>query len=298
MSDRIQIYDTTLRRGAQHGWPSLTCDDKLRIAQRLDDLGVAYIEGGQPGSDPVDKEFFQRVGELSLRHARIVAMGPTRHVAHSPNVDPNLRALLDAETATCTVVGSSWSRHVMGTHPQAGEQNLVQIEQSVEHLKAAGREVLFDAEHFFDGYRDNPEYAVLSLQAATRGGADKLILCDTNGYSLPWEVAKCVHEVRMRIPEVHLGIHTHNNGDCAVANTLAAVGQGVVHVQGTLNGYRDWQGFADLRNIIPDLELRMGYSCLPGGHLATLLDVSRDVTELVIQAPDVQRSYAARSSYG
>ena len=297
MSNRIFIYDTTLRDGTQREGISLSCDDKLRIAQKLDDLGVAYIEGGWPGSNPKDVEFFERVGELDLRNAKIAAFGSTCRVGSDPAGDASIQAMLGAGTPVCTVFGKSWDLHAREVLKTTLEENLRIIEVSVAYLKAQGKEVIYDAEHFFDGWKADPAYALETLRAATRGGADALVLCDTNGGALPWEVADATRAVRREFPGVTLGIHAHNDGECAVANTLAAAQEGVRHVQGTINGYGERCGNANLCSAIPDLELKMGYRCLPEGSLAALTDVSHFVAEVANLAPDEHLPFVGQSAF-
>jgi 2-isopropylmalate synthase len=297
MSKSIYIYDTTLRDGTQREGISLSCADKLRIAQRLDDLGVAYIEGGWPGSNPKDVEFFERVGELDLRNAKIAAFGSTCRVGAQPADDANIQALLDAKTPVCTLVGKTWLLHVHEILKTSPEENLRMIEASVAYLKSGGREVVYDAEHFFDGYKADPEYAIDTLRAAARGGAETVVLCDTNGGALPWEVAQITTEVMSHSLEVSLGIHTHNDGECGVANTLAAVQQGAVHVQGTINGYGERCGNANLCSVIPDLELKMGYTCLPAGSLPALYDVSHFVAEVANLSPNDHLPFVGNSAF-
>lgn len=297
MTNRVFIYDTTLRDGTQREGISLSCNDKLRIAQHLDDLGVAYIEGGWPGSNPKDVEFFERAGELDLKHAKITAFGATCRAGANPAEDANIRAMLDANTPACAVVGKSWLLHVTDVLQTTPEENLRIIRESLAHLKANGREIIYDAEHFFDGYKDKPEYALQTLQAAAEGGADTVVLCDTNGGSMPWEVARIVNEVQAALPGVQLGVHTHNDGECAVANSLVAVEQGAVHVQGTINGYGERCGNANLCSIIPDLELKMGRQCLPEGNLPDLYDAAHFVAEIANLAPDEHLAYVGKSAF-
>ncbi len=286
MSNQVQIYDTTLRTaGRDSGTARLSIEDRVRIARRLDDLGVAYIEAGWPGRDPDAMTFIRRAQTLDWQHARLAVLGPTCHFGCEPAEDANLEALLEAQTPVCSVAGHVWSEHLLGQDTNALSENLRVIEMSVNFLKSHGREVIFAAEHFFEAFKDDADYALKALRQAIRAGVDTVVLCDTNGYTLPWEVATTVHAVRSEFPYVPFGIHAHNNGECAVANALAAVGQGAVHVQGTVNGYREWEEYADLCSVIPDLELRMGYACLPHGRLAYLLDVSHDVTQVVLAAP-------------
>ncbi len=292
----IEIYDTTLRDGTQREGISLSCDDKLRIARRLDDLGVAFIEGGWPGSNPKDAEFFQRAAELTWQHARIAAFGSTRRAGVAAEEDANLRALLEARTPVCTLVGKTWTLHVTQVLRAGLDENLRMIEESVAYLCGQGKEVIYDAEHFFDGYQADPDYALATLQAAERGGARTLVLCDTNGGSMPWEVAQIVQTVG-RAVQAALGIHTHNDGACAVANTLAAVRAGVVHVQGTINGYGERCGNANLCAVLPDLELKLGLCCLPAGKLAELYDVAHLVAEVANLAPDEHMPFVGRSAF-
>jgi 2-isopropylmalate synthase len=275
----VAIYDTTLRDGCQAYGFSLTVEDKLRVAQRLDVLGVAYVEGGWPGSNPRDEQFFQRARRVRWKQARLAAFGSTRRAGVPADEDVNLQLLLAAETPVATIVGKASAeqvRVVLGLDP--GE-NLELIEDSVAFLKGAGREVVFDAEHFFDGYRDDPAYAVACLAAAARAGADWLVLCDTNGGTLPGAISAAVRDVVGRFGE-RVGIHTHNDSELAVANALAAVEAGARQVQGTVNGYGERTGNANLCSIIPNLQLKMGLACLPAGSLAQLTELSRYVSEL------------------
>jgi len=297
MSRKVLIYDTTLRDGTQREGISLSCDDKLRIAQRLDTLGVAYIEGGWPGSNPKDVEFFHRVGELKLENAKIAAFGATCRVGTSPGEDPNIQAMVDSNTPVCTVVGKSWDLHVKDVLKTDAQENLRIIEESVAYLKGLGREMIYDAEHFFDGYKADPAYAIDTLRAAQRGGAGTLVICDTNGGSLPWEVAQITQVVVATFPEVSIGIHAHDDGDCGVANTLAAIQQGAVHVQGTINGYGERCGNANLCTAIPDLEIKMGYQCLPEGNLQDLYDISHFVAEVANLAPDDHMPFVGQSAF-
>ena len=294
---QIQIYDTTLRDGTQREGLSLTCNDKLRIAQLLDNLGAAYIEGGWPGSNPKDAEFFERVRTLAWQNARIAAFGSTCRVGSAPDGDANILALLDAGTPVVTVVGKTWTLHVEEVLRTTLEENLRLIRESLTYLKARGREVVYDAEHFFDGFRADPGYALATLQAARDGGADSLTLCDTNGGTLTWQVEEAVRVVRERFPQTALGIHTHNDGELAVANTLAAVRAGCIQVQGTINGYGERCGNANLCAIIPDLELKMGFRCLPEGHLEKLTGISRAVAEIANIAPDDHMAFVGRNAF-
>jgi 2-isopropylmalate synthase len=292
----IQIYDTTLRDGTQREGLSLSCEDKLRIARRLDDLGVAFIEGGWPGSNPKDAEFFARAQTLDLKHARVAAFGSTCRAGTLPQDDANIRALLDANTPVCTVVGKTWTLHVTDVLQTTLEENLRIIEGSLAYLCSQGRRVIYDAEHFFDGYKADSDYALQTLQAAVRGGAETVVLCDTNGGTLPWEVTEVVRAVKAAV-DSPLGIHTHNDGECAVANTLAAVREGCVQVQGTINGYGERCGNANLCSIIADLELKLGLKCLPDGNLAQLYDLAHFVAEVANLAPDEHLAYVGQSAF-
>lgn len=293
----IQIYDTTLRDGTQREGLSLTANDKLHVAQLLDDLGVAYIEGGWPGSNPKDVEFFQRAKSLQLKNAKIAAFGSTMRVGGRPEDDANIKALVDAETPVCTVVGKTWTLHVEEVLRTTHTENLRLVRESLAFLKARGREVIYDAEHFFDGFRANPEYALATLSAALEGGTDSITLCDTNGGSLPWQIEDALRQVRTRFPNAVVGIHTHNDGELAVANTLAAVKHGATQVQGTINGYGERCGNANLIPIIADLEIKMGYQCLPEGNLEKLTTIARSVSEIANIAPDEFAAYVGRNAF-
>jgi 2-isopropylmalate synthase len=275
----VKIYDTTLRDGCQAYGFSLSVEDKLRVAQRLDTLGFQYIEGGWPGSNPRDEQFFARAKRLRWHHARLAAFGSTRK-AHAPTEgDPNLQLLLQAETPVATIVGKASAEQVRLVLGIELEENLAMIADSVAFLKAAGREVMFDAEHFFDGYRADPAYSLACLRAAQQAGADWVVLCDTNGGTLPTELAAACRTVVEQI-DTAMGIHTHNDSECAVANTLAAVEAGARQVQGTVNGYGERVGNANLCSIVPNLQLKLGYSCLPETSLSWLTELSRYVSEV------------------
>jgi 2-isopropylmalate synthase len=292
----IQIYDTTLRDGTQREGISLSCADKLKIARRLDDLGVAFVEGGWPGSNPKDAEFFQRAANLCLHHAVIAAFGSTCRVGGIPSDDANIKALLDSQTSVCTVVGKSSMLHVTDVLRTSPAENLRIIEQSISYLISQGRRVIYDAEHFFDGYKLDATYALETLRAARRGGAETVVLCDTNGGTLPVEVATIVRAV-MQEQLGLLGIHSHNDGECAVANSLAAVSAGCVQVQGTINGYGERCGNANLISIIGDLELKMGHHCLPKGNIEHLTEVSHLVAEIANLSPDEHQAFTGKSAF-
>jgi 2-isopropylmalate synthase len=275
---RIFIYDTTLRDGSQGEGVNFSLQDKLNITQKLDDLGIDFVEGGYPLSNPKDYEYFQEVKKLQLRHAKVAAFGMTRRKGVSPAEDTCLKALLDAGTPVVTLVGKTSDLHVrevLGTTP---EENVRMIADSVAHCKAAGREVFYDAEHFFDGFKTNPEYSLQTLRAAQDAGASVIILCDTNGGTLPEELAEAVAAVR-RALRVELGIHCHNDSDVAVANTLAAVRQGATQVQGTVNGIGERCGNVDLVSVIANLALKRGYDVLRPESMRRLTEVSRYVYE-------------------
>ncbi|MGC8855843.1 MAG: citramalate synthase [Anaerolineae bacterium] len=292
----IQIYDTTLRDGTQSEGFNLSANDKIRIAQKLDDLGVAFIEGGWPGSNPKDAEFFVRARDMDWKHAKIAAFGATCRVKTGPEDDTNIKALLDSLAPVCTIFGKSWTLHVTDVLLTTLEDNLRIIEQSVAYLRAQNRRVIYDAEHIFDGYKADPAYALETLHAAIRGGAETLVLCDTNGGTMPWEMEAILRQVKTSITHP-LGIHTHNDGECAVTNSLVAVREGVIQVQGTINGVGERCGNANLISIIANLELKMGYSCLPQGSLAKLTDLSHFVDEVANVTPNDHQPYVGKSAF-
>ncbi|MDQ7819939.1 MAG: citramalate synthase [Armatimonadota bacterium] len=296
MVRRIAVYDTTLRDGTQGAGIAFSADDKIRIARLLDELGVDYIEGGWPGSNPKDLAFFARARDLRWSRARVVAFGSTRRPGLRAEDDANLTMLLEAGTPAVALFGKSWDLHVTRALRTTLEENLRMIAESVAYLTRAGREVIYDAEHFFDGLRANPDYALATLRAARAAGAAVLVLCDTNGGSLPEDIRAGVERV-LREVGGPVGIHTHNDGELAVANTLAAVQAGAVHVQGTINGYGERCGNANLCSVIPNLQLKMGYACLPEASLARLTDVSRVVSELANRAPDDQQPFVGRNAF-
>jgi 2-isopropylmalate synthase len=306
---RVALYDTTLRDGTQGEGVSLSCDDKLRIARRLDEFGMDYIEGGWPGSNPKDMEFFERAqSELNLKHARIAAFGSTCKAGVDPKDDPQVQLLIQANTPVVTIFGKTWELHVREVLRTSMEENLRMIRATVQFLKEHGKEVIYDAEHFFDGYKANPEYALSTLQAAIIGGATSVVLCDTNGGCLPWEIEEAVQAVRREVlgldddtppsaSHVTLGIHAHNDSETGVANTLAAVRQGATHVQGTINGYGERCGNANLVSVIPDLQLKMGIDLVTPEQLAQLTDLSRYVSELANLSPDMHQPFVGSSAF-
>ncbi|HZA13930.1 MAG TPA: citramalate synthase [Myxococcaceae bacterium] len=291
----VALYDTTLRDGTQREGISLSCEDKLRIARRLDELGVSFIEGGWPGSNPKDAEFFTRARDMDWRTSRIAAFGATRRIDLGAEDDPGLKALLDAGTEVVTIFGKTSPLHVREVLRTTLETNLEVIRESVAFLRSAGRRVIYDAEHFFDGRREDREYALETLRAAIRGGAEVVVVCDTNGGSLPWEIAGAVADVRgLAHP---FGVHTHNDSECAVANALEAVRGGASHVQGTINGYGERCGNANLCALIPDLELKLGVQCLPDGALRRLSEIAHFVAEVANLSPDEHMAYVGRSAF-
>ncbi len=293
----VQIYDTTLRDGTQREGLSLTCEDKLHIAALLDDFGVAYIEGGWPGSNPKDAEFFERARSLPIRHAQLAAFGSTCRPGSLPAEDANCRALVDARTPTVTIVGKASTMHVQDVLRTTREENLRIIRESVAYCRAQGREVIFDAEHWFDGYKQDADYAAAVLSAALDGGAQVLTLCDTNGGAMPWEIESSISALHAQYPTATLGIHVHDDGGLAVANSIAAVRAGCTIVQGTINGYGERCGNANLCAIIPDLELKMGKRCLPPGRLEGLTRLSRAVSEIGNLSPDDHMPFVGRSAF-
>lgn len=276
---RIQIYDTTLRDGSQGEGINFSLQDKLLITRRLDELGVDFIEGGYPLSNPKDFEYFQEVRKLALKHAKVAAFGMTRRKGVSPAQDTCLKALLDSEAPVITIVGKTWDLHVRDILGSTLEENLRMIGDSVAHCKQAGREVFYDAEHFFDGFRHNPDYALQTLRAAEQAGASVVILCDTNGGTLSEEIAAAVVQARQAL-NAAIGIHCHNDCDVAVANSLAAVASGATQVQGTINGVGERCGNVDLLSVIANLALKRGHDVLQPGSLDHLTEVSRYVYEI------------------
>jgi 2-isopropylmalate synthase len=282
----VEVYDTTLRDGTQMEGMSLSCDDKLRIAGQLDSLGVAFIEGGWPGSNPKDVEFFERAKDVAWKNVTIVAFGSTCRAELRAEDDKQLQTLLAANTPVCTIFGKAWNMHVTEVLRASLEENLRMVEDSVSFLRRHERRVIYDAEHFFDGYKADPEYALETLRAAARGGAETLVLCDTNGGSMPWDIEHALEMVRDALPDARLGIHAHNDGECGVANSVTAVRAGAHHVQGTINGYGERCGNANLCAIIPDLELKLGLQCLPDGGLVQLYDIAHFVAEIANLSPN------------
>lgn len=291
----LEIYDTTLRDGAQAEDVSFSAEDKIRIAQKLDELGVHFIEGGWPGANPKDIEFFRMIKTIPLKHANVIAFGSTRKASNTVRKDPNLQALLAAETTTITLFGKTWSLHVTDALGISLAKNLELIGDSIAYLRGRGRRVFYDAEHFFDGYKTNPEYAVTTIRKAVEAGAERVILCDTNGGTMPWEIREICSAVQ-RECAVPLGIHAHNDCEMAVANSLVAIETGILQVQGTINGIGERCGNANLCSIIPNLELKMKRRAL-SDRLSHLKDVSGYVTEIANLMPNKHQPYVGDSAF-
>jgi len=293
---RVWLYDTTLRDGTQAEDVSFLVADKIRIAERLDELGIDYIEGGWPGSNPKDISFFRDVKKISLSHSKIAAFGSTRRAKTTPEKDNNIQTLVQAEPDAVTIFGKTWDFHVREALRISLEENIELIYDSLAYLKKNVPEVIYDAEHFFDGYKANPEYAIKTLQAAEQAGVDCIVLCDTNGGSMPTEVGKIVKKVKSLI-KTPLGIHTHNDSECAVANSLVAVTNGVVHVQGTINGFGERCGNANLCSIIPALKLKLNKECVTDEQLQNLRIASRYIYELANLIPNKHQAYVGNSAF-
>lgn len=276
---KIEIYDTTLRDGSQAEDVSFSVEDKLRIFYKLDEFGIHYIEGGWPGANPKDEEFFEKAKKFTCKNSRLAAFGATHRASLKIDQDPSIRALLNAKTPVVTIFGKTWDFHVREALRVSLQRNLDLIYDTLAYLKKRVPRVLYDAEHFFDGYRANPEYAIKTLEAAVSAGADCLVLCDTNGGVLPADIAKIVGQM-VKTFETPIGIHAHNDSECAVANSIVAVEAGAVHVQGTINGLGERCGNANLVSIIPGLKLKLKRNCITAGNLKKLKDVSRFVTEI------------------
>jgi 2-isopropylmalate synthase len=291
----VTIYDTTLRDGTQGEGFQLSCLDKLRIARALDEFGIDIIEGGWPGSNPKDVEFFQEARRLSLKHARLAAFGSTRRAGVAVAEDPQVRLLLEAETPVVTIFGKSWELHVTEVLRTTPEENRAMIRDTVAHLVAHGREVVYDAEHFFDGYKDSPEHALGTLEAAAAGGAACLVLCDTNGGSLPSEILQICQAVKARLPETPVGIHTHNDCELAVANAIAAIRAGATQVQGTINGYGERTGNCNLTSVIPLLQLKLGIPAVP--RLEKLRELSYFVDDVSNNPHFARAAFVGRTAF-
>ena len=292
----IRLYDTTLRDGLGMEGISLSLEDKLVLAQKLDELGIHYIEGGYPGSNPKDADFFRRAGELGLHHAKLVAFGSTRRAGGDAASDAAIRAVLEADTSVITIVGKSSAQQAVEVLETTEEENIAMIADSVQHLVAAGREVIFDAEHFFDGYRDRPEYAIETLRAAAQAGAHTVTLCDTNGGALPDEVIAGV-QAAVHAVDCEVGIHVHNDADLAVANTLLAVQAGATQVQACVNGWGERTGNANMMSVVANLKLKLGLDVISDEQLARLTDTARFADELANMISNPTQPYVGTSAF-
>lgn len=293
---KISIFDTLLRDGTQSAKIAFSLEDKLRIAQELDRFGIDYIEGGWPGSNPKDLLFFQKARQIAFQHARLVAFGSTCRPGLSADKDPNLKALRDAGTPAVAIFGKSWTLHVKKALRISPEENLELIADSVAFMKNNGKEVIYDAEHFFDGYKADPDYALRTLQAAENAGADTLVLCDTNGGTQTTDLVEIIKAARSKTSTA-LGVHLHNDADMAVANTVAAVEAGCVHVQGTINGYGERCGNANLCSVIPNLQIKRNYDCIPEEQLPRLTQLSRFISELANMQPPHTLPFVGSSAF-
>src|SRR5437016_562541 len=293
---RVFTFDTTLRDGMQGEAVSFSAEDKVLIAHKLDELGIDYIEGGWPGSNPKDKEFFTRAKDFKLKHARLVAFGATRFAKNTVESDASVQAILEADTPVVSIFGKSWKLHVERALCITEEENLVLIADTVRYLKANGKEVVYDAEHFFDGYKASRDFALRTLEAAKSAGADVLVLCDTNGGTMTSRLAEICADVRKSFDGV-LGIHTHNDAELAVANTLAAVEQGFAHVQGCMNGYGERCGNANLTSVIANLELKMGHTTIGKERLANLTATARFIAEVANLPVRGDQPYVGHSAF-
>ncbi len=298
MNKKIEIYDTTLRDGTQAEDFNLSVEDKVRITLKLDDLGVDYIEGGWPGSNPKDEQYFREIQNYSLNHSRIAAFGSTHHARHHAHEDQNLRALVAAKTPVIIIFGKTWEIHVKDVLRISPERNLELIEDSLSWLRPQVQTLFYDAEHFFDGYKTDRDYALETLRRALAGGTDCLVLCDTNGGTMPYELTEIIQDVRKTLgDEVQLGIHCHNDAEVAVANSLSAVRAGVTHIQGTMNGFGERCGNANLCSVIPGLMLKMGYECTAGKNLEKLTSASRFVSEIANLSHNKYQPYVGESAF-
>ncbi|MDP5274555.1 citramalate synthase [Chengkuizengella axinellae] len=296
MTNVVKLFDTTLRDGTQGEGISLSVEDKIKIAGKLDTLGVHYIEGGWPGSNHKDIEFFNRVKELDLKNAKVTAFGSTRRKGIKAEEDINLNRILETQVSVATIFGKSWDFHVHKAIQTTLEENLEMIYDSIKYLKSKGLEVIYDAEHFFDGYKNNPEYALATIQKAEDAGADWIVLCDTNGGSMPSEIFEIVRKVCTAV-STSVGIHTHNDCELAVANSLAAVKAGARQVQGTMNGLGERCGNANLISIIPNLQLKLNYQCITDEQLSQLTNVSRYVSEIANINMPVNQPYVGAAAF-
>ena len=293
---KVEIYDTTLRDGAQGEGISFSVEDKLKIARRLDQMGFDYIEGGWPGSNPKDNEFFQKARKITWQHAKLAAFGSTRRAGTKASEDGNLQTILDAGVKVAAIVGKSWDFHVTNALQTTLVENLAMVSDSIAFLSAHGLEVVFDAEHFFDGYKANPAYALKVLETAAKAGARVVVLCDTNGGTLPWEI-EVATQAAVKAVDVRVGVHIHNDAGLAVANSLVAINAGATHVQGTVNGYGERCGNADLCSVIPNLQLKAHKECLSKANLEQLTRLSNYVSELANQIPNDKQPFVGKSVF-
>lgn len=296
MQKNIEIYDTTLRDGSQAEDISFSVDDKIKITEKLDELGIHYIEGGWPGSNPKDAEYFKRIKKFKLKNTKIVAFGSTHKPKLKVENDSNIKMLINSGTEIITIFGKSWDFHVKEALKISLEENLQLIYDTIYHLKKYASRVFFDAEHFFDGYKDNPGYAIKCLKIAEQAMADCIVLCDTNGGTLPYEVEKIIKDVKKQI-KTPLGIHAHNDTDCAVANSIIAVLNGVVQVQGTMNGFGERCGNANLCSVIPNLQIKLGFKCIDEEKLKNLTEISRFVYEIANLTPFKRQPFVGESAF-
>lgn len=293
----IRLFDTTLRDGSQSAGVSFSVEDMIRIARALDNVGIHYIEGGWPGSNPKHELFFKQAARLTFKNARLVAFGSTRYKGVTAAADPNLRAIVKSGVKTACIFGKTWDLHVQHALRTTQDENLKMIADSVRYLKKKGLEVIYDAEHFFDGFKSNRAYALATLRAAFDAGADTLCLCETNGGMLPSDIQYIVRVVRQELPGAALGIHTHNDADCAVANAIVAVEEGCTQVQGTINGLGERCGNANLCSIIPALQIKRGFRCLPDKKLVQLTELSRYVDDIANLLPDERQPYVGLNAF-
>ena len=297
MAKKVYIYDTTLRDGSQMEGVSFSLEDKIRIAEKLDDFGIHYIEGGWPYANPKDNLFFQKAKKIKFKNAKLTAFGSTRRPNKKVSEDPQVESLIKAETPAVTIFGKSWDLHVTDALKTSLEENLNMIYETVEYLKKYVDEVIFDAEHFFDGYKSNPEYALKVLEAAVKGGADWVVLCDTNGGTLPHEIYEITKKVKERFKNTKVGIHAHNDSETAVANSLMAVLAGARQVHGTINGIGERTGNANLCSIIPNLQLKLGFEVIPQENLKKLTELANFVAEIINMPLPRNMPYVGESAF-
>lgn len=297
MKQKVYIYDTTLRDGTQAEEIHFTTPDKIRLAHKLDELGVDYIEGGWPGSNPTDKQFFQEIKNYDLKHSKVSAFGSTHHPKSSPEKDQGFKEALETKSGVITLFGKTWDVHVREALRTSNQRNLELIHDSLAFIRPQVQELIFDAEHFFDGFKADHDFALACLEQAQRAQTDTIVLCDTNGGTLTAEIKEIVETVRKRFPDIQLGIHAHNDSELAVANTLQAVNCGARQVQGTINGYGERCGNANLISIIPALELKMNRTCLPEGHLEKLRNVALFVSEVANIRPFIRQPFVGKAAF-